>query len=243
MPGMTSRIKLKKGRALIGHPNVPPVVVITAFSATPSIGANPDTGFFGTASDSEQGDLTPSIVWRVVSQAAGAATSGLAAATVSGGPNGTDGTSIVAGDYDFDVTLDGGSLVSVPVTVGGSNTYDSLAVIMSAALTGGSVSFVAGSFIVESATTGLTSTVILGRGTGAATDGDLFAAIESGATVTITFPTPVAGGDGSEVTVNAGTGGNPSLNFAIQGVQNVYADITDGFGVTVTDTQSVTVGA
>ena len=62
MPGMTARIKLKKGRALVGHENAAPVVTITAFDATPPNGTA-STVFSATALDAEQGDLSANIVW------------------------------------------------------------------------------------------------------------------------------------------------------------------------------------
>jgi len=62
MPHMSPRIKLKKGRPLAGHTNVAPTVTILAFVANPVQGV-PTAGFAAVATDSEQGDISSSIVW------------------------------------------------------------------------------------------------------------------------------------------------------------------------------------
>jgi len=65
MPGMSPRIKLKKGRPLVGHTNVGPAISITA-NVDPVDGGVATTGFAALATDAEQGDISSQVVWSTV---------------------------------------------------------------------------------------------------------------------------------------------------------------------------------
>ncbi len=120
-------------------------------------------------------------------------TAGFADAAISGAPAGSVVPGIAAATYDFDVTIDGGGLQQNTITTAGGEDYDAIAALMSTAVTGGSVAFVGGSFRVTSATTGTGSAATVAAGTLGSGGGDLFAAIDTAATVTTTFPTPTGG--------------------------------------------------
>ena len=65
MPGMSPRIKLKKGRALVGHPNVDPTINITVFVGTVAVDVA-DGPYVAVALDAEQGDISSQIIWTIV---------------------------------------------------------------------------------------------------------------------------------------------------------------------------------
>jgi hypothetical protein len=120
-------------------------------------------------------------------------TAGFADAAISGAPAGSVVPGIAAATYDFDVTIDGGGLQQNTIITAGGEDYDAIAALMSTAVTGGSVAFVAGSFRITSATTGISSAATVAAGTLGSGGGDLFAAIDTAATVTTTFPAPTGG--------------------------------------------------
>jgi len=65
MPGMSARIKVKKGRKLAGW-NAP-TITIDAFSPSEVAGVPTDNlDFTGTASDVEDGNISANIVWTTV---------------------------------------------------------------------------------------------------------------------------------------------------------------------------------
>lgn len=120
--------------------------------------------------------------------------SGFADAAVAAAPAGSVVPALIANPYDFDVTIDGGALQALSITVAPTDDYDAIAALMSAQVAGGSVVFVGGAFQVTSATTG-GSSVIVAAGTAGSTGGDLFAAITAQAVgnPAVTFPAPTAG--------------------------------------------------
>lgn len=244
---MSPRIKIKKGRPLAGWvPGATPVVTITAFTASPSIAANPDTGFTATAVDVEQGDMAASLQWRIVSAFAIPATAGVASAAVDLAPAGSViPLSTASATYDVDVTFEDGGLQQLAVVIANTDDYDAIAAILDGAVTDGTVAFAGGAFVFTDDLAGGTSTALVAAGTAGSGGGDLFAAItaEAAGNPAVTFPAPVAGtAIVPEETVIGGTGANPSLNFLVIGVQDVVAFVTDG-PVEGNDTQSVTVGA
>ena len=93
MPGMSPRMKLKKGRPLVGHPNVDPTVSILTFTAAPVVDVEDLNGFTGEAADAEQGDLSAGIEWFIRTVTAAAATGGFQNVNV-GGPGGGDATGL-----------------------------------------------------------------------------------------------------------------------------------------------------
>lgn len=122
--------------------------------------------------------------------------SGFADAVVAGPPAGSVVPALAAAAYDFDVTLDGGTLQTLSIAVVPTDDYDAIAALMSAQVTGGgSVVFVGGAFRVTSITTGISSTVVVAAGTAGSGGGDLFAAItaQAAGNPTVTFPVPTAG--------------------------------------------------
>lgn len=100
-------------------------------------------------------------------------------------------TLLGAGTYDFDVTVDGGSLQQLSITTAGGETYAAIAALMDAVVVGGSVSFNTDTFTVTSDSTGASSTVVFARGSGL--NGDLFAAIEAADTTVATLNASVDG--------------------------------------------------
>lgn len=247
--GMSAHMKVKKGRPMVGWPggNTPPVIAITpGFDAAPSIAANPNTSFFAVATDAQQGDISANIVWSIVSAFAVPATSGFADALVFGAPTGATIPAIPTNTYDLDVTFETGGLQQLAVSVNVADSYDVIAATISGLLANGACAFVSGAFRVTSTLTGVTSTAAIADGTTGtpSAGGDFFVAVDAAAGGATTFPTPTVGTDlVPEVRVTGGTGGNPSISFLVQGAQDVIASITDGYGATVTDTESVTVGA
>jgi len=61
MPGLTARMKVKKGRKLVGWDSAP-VITIDAFSATANTGV-PEAGYSATATDAEDGDISANVTW------------------------------------------------------------------------------------------------------------------------------------------------------------------------------------
>ena len=125
----------------------------------------------------------------------GADVIGFADAAVAGVPAGSVVPALVANVYDFDVTIDGGALQVLSITVSPTDTYGTIAALMSAQVTGGSVSFSGGSFHVTSTLPGNSSTVVVAAGTAGSAGGDLFAAItaQAAGNPAVTFPAPTAG--------------------------------------------------
>jgi len=122
--------------------------------------------------------------------------SGFAEASIAGAPLGTVVPGIAASTFDFDVTIDGGSLQQLSITTPTAlEDYNAIAALMSAQVVGGAVGFVSGAFFVTSTSTGNSSTVVVAAGTAGSGGGDLFAAITAAAAgnPAITFPTPTAG--------------------------------------------------
>ena len=246
MPGMSPHMKIKKGRPLANWPggNTPPVINITAFDAAPDISGNPfTTEYIAVATDAEQGDISASIVWRVADQVAVAATSGEADAAIAGAPAGTVVPGVATQNWEVDVDLDVGVNQQLIVAVNILDDYDDIAALISTQIAGGSCVFVGGAFKVSSDTLGVASTAVVAAGTAGVTS-DLFAAITAAAVgnPVITFPAPTAGVDAIlETLVVGGSGGTPSLTFLVAGSQTVEAEITDGFGSTVVDSETINV--
>jgi len=66
MPGLTARMKVKKGRKLVGWDALP-IITIDTFSAFEANGVPTDNlDFTGTASDAEDGNISANIIWTTV---------------------------------------------------------------------------------------------------------------------------------------------------------------------------------
>jgi hypothetical protein len=135
--------------------------------------------------------------------------------------------------YTAAIVVDGGASQPISIDGGAAQTFTELLAELTADTTGVTWSLGGNGLVATSDTTGSTSTIAI-------TDTDLFAALTGFSAIS----SAVAGTDlVPEATVSGGTGGNPSLNFLVQGVQDVVAEVTDGYAVTSTDSVSVTVGA
>ena len=184
------------------------------------------TGFVGTLE--VQGTLASEPAdadWVTIDLRRGAvaADGGWADALISDSQVDTTVPALAASTYDFDVTIDGGAVQQLSITVTGTETYAAVAALMSTAVVGGIVTFINSSFRVTSSTSGITSAAVVAVGTLGSASGDLFAAIEVAETETITYPTPVAGVAGKlteDVTYNF-TG-----NFVW--VRAIVTDLSDG---------------
>ena len=100
-----------------------------------------------------------------------------------------------ANTYDFDVTIDGGALQQLSITLAGGETYTQIAALMSAQVAGGHAEYndTLSAFVVYSNNTTSTSVVLLAAGTAGSGGGDLFAALATADSKTIAHGTPVAG--------------------------------------------------
>ncbi len=114
--------------------------------------------------------------------------SGFAEAALAGAPAGSVVAGLAANTYDFDVTIDGGALQTLSIILVGGETYDAIAALMNAQVSGGSIEYVSGAFRVTSANSGGSSATIA-AGTAGSGGGDLFAAL----TPVVSFPAPTAG--------------------------------------------------
>lgn len=151
---------------------------------------------------------------------AAVATSGYQTLSIAPARVGTDSPGLAAATYDFDITIDGGVLQQESIVIAGGEDYDAIAALMDAEVTpAATVVFSGSAFVFTSASTGVTSTILVAAGTAGSGGGDLFAAIEVADTVTITFNAPVAGTAG---TVDA---------FTVDGDQ--AADFQAGYRFTV----------
>lgn len=130
------------------------------------------------------------------------ATAGYATITNTGAL-GTFGAAVVpaiaSNDYALDITIDGGALRQLVIALLNTDTWAGIVTKVQTALqtaTGSTetVALVNGVITVTSATTGITSSVLIAAGTGVAAGGDLLAAITAlSADYTATLGTPVAG--------------------------------------------------
>lgn len=144
-----------------------------------------------------------------------AATHGTASAAVATAPAGTVVPGIAANTYDFDVTIDGGALQKLHITTVGGESYNAIAALMNAVpVAGASVAYVAGAFVVTSASTGVTSTAVVAAGTFGSAGGNLFAAIATASGHAVTFPAPVNGTS----PVFSSLSGYVTVNAAVPGV-------------------------
>jgi hypothetical protein len=141
-------------------------------------------------------------------------TSGSQELTVDPAVAGTDvpGVGGAGTDYDFTVSIDGAAAAHFTVNVAAADDYDDIAALMDTAIggSGAAVTFAASAFVITSDSSGSTSTILVTRPTGGANP-DLFAAIETADTVTITSEAPVAGTDDDDSTFEIE--GNHILNF------------------------------
>ena len=229
MPGLAPAQKIKKGRPLVGFPNTGPVVTITGFDAGPTVSvATP--GFTGTAIDTEQGDISASIIWigqtslptsgfqkaltggaRVGGDPTGLVddTVAEAYAAVFGAPAGATVPAIATFTYDLDVTFDVGGLQQLVVPVAVADDYDTIAATINGLLTNGTCAFVAGSFTCFSATPGESSALVAVGTAGTGTGGEFFVAVDAAAGGATTFPAPIPGTTtayDATVTVDGGVG-------------------------------------
>ena len=109
----------------------------------------------------------------------GPATSGSDSVSIFGAPAGAVVPGLAAASYDFDITIDGGGLLKKVIVVAGTESYNALAALMNAQVTGvATITYTGGAFVATSATTGVTSTVVLAAGTFGSGGGDLFTAID-----------------------------------------------------------------
>lgn len=185
------------------------------------------TGFIGTLEVQGTLAIEPEDEdWITLNTVTGTLTgpaNGFADALISGAQVGTTVPALGAATYDFDVTIDGGALQPLSIVIAGGEDYDAIAALMSTAVVGGTVSFIASSFRVTSDTASYTSAATVAAGTTGSGGGDLFAAIDLAETVTTTFPTPTPGLAGA-VTEN--------LTYNFTGnyvwVRAVVTDITYG---------------
>jgi len=119
--------------------------------------------------------------------------SAFADALVAGAPTGSVMPALTANTYDFNVTIDGNAQV-LSIVVAPTDTYDAIAALMSAQVSGGSVAFTSSAFRVTSANAG-GSTAVIAVGTAGSAGGDLFAAItaQAAGSPAVSFPAPTAG--------------------------------------------------
>lgn len=134
-------------------------------------------------------------------------------------------TALVAGTYDFDVTIDGGAVQTLAVTTAGGETYAAIAALMSAQVVGGTVTFNTDTFTVTSNTTGALSSAALAAGTLGSLGSDLFAALALADTVVAVFNGAVVGTIGAVTTYTA--------SIVVDGVTKNIS-ITGGSAQTVT---------
>lgn len=127
-------------------------------------------------------------------------TSGYQILSVSGVPVGTVQPGLTDADYDFDINIDGSGVITYTITTVGNPDYDTIATLMDIELDPfASVVFTAGAFVITSASTGFSSTILVSRPTDGSNT-DLFVAIETAATVIIASTLPVDG-DASPIAV------------------------------------------
>jgi len=163
--------------AWLSHPGLPELSSVTAVADV--LGSLGGTHF--TLDSAE--DATEYYCW-----IDHAATAGIADAT-NGSLLGAATTGAATDTYDFDVTIDGGGLQALTVSVTMGDTYSAIATAMSGAVAGGTVAYVdaAFAFRVTSSTTGSSSDATIAVGTFGSGGGDLFAALDAAETVTHTF--------------------------------------------------------
>ena len=188
-----------------------------------------------------QGALTTDPVeadWVTIDEREGTpATAGFAEAAMAPAISaGTPPFALGAATYDFDVTIDGGPVQQLSISVVGGEDFTDIAALMDAQVVGGAVTLETSAFRVTSDTTGLTSSATIAVGTAGSAGGDLFAAIlaqDPGGTgtngTTTTFPAPTAGTSGA-LTENA------TYNFTGNFVW-IRAKVTDFSQGTITKIQ------
>jgi hypothetical protein len=122
------------------------------------------------------------------------ATSGKSTLAFTGNPvTPTTVVGLAAANYDFKIAIDGAATAVYTVAAVAGDTMENLATLMTAVLTGSTVTAVANELVITSSLTGSTSAIIVTEpATGANTD--LFAAIDTALTVLHTT-TPVSGTD------------------------------------------------
>lgn len=239
MPGMSPRMKIKKGRPLVDWvPGNLPNVTITNFDAAPDIKV-PNSVFTATAVDDESGDMEASIQWEIVSAFEIDATAGEQTVDFGGNINDGDDATGLADDatiYVASYGVDGNEAgQSISIVGSAAQTISELISELEADVVGTSWAIVGGNLVVTSDTTGVSSAIIITDGPGPA-GVDLFANV----TNFVSLSTPVDGADlVPEATVIGGTGGNPTLDFIVEGLQDVVAFVQDGAS-RGEDTQAVT---
>ena len=145
---------------------------------------------------------------------------------------GVPGTTTV---YTATITIDGNAPTALAITGDDAQTFQELLDELNAIVGPAGANFDLGvggnELAATSDSTGSSSTILIA-------DTDLFSSLSG-------FNQIDAAVDGVdevvEETVQGGVGGNPTLNFTVLGVQDVEASITDGFGATTVDTESVDV--
>lgn len=232
MPGMSPHMKIKKGRPLVGWPggNTPPVINITDFEASPDITQNPFTSeYVAVATDAEQGDISANIEWSI---AASIATRGIQGVDLGGVPPGGNGSGLAndATVYTATVDVDGAEAAQAISFAGqDAQTFQDVLDELNADTTGAVWTLSGSGLRCTSDSTGVSSSINI-------VDTNLFSTLTGFSSVEVA----VNGVDQVD-SQGEGFGGTPSLSFLVQGVQDVEASITDGFGSTVVDSVSVDV--
>ena len=141
-------------------------------------------------------------------------------------PAPADGTTTV---YTGSVDIDGAEAAQ-PISIVGEDaqTFQDVLDELNADTTGAVWTLAGNGLVCTSDSTGVTSSVNL-------IDSGIFAALTG-------FSSVEAAANGTDqVDAVGGSGGTPSLTFLVTGVQVLEASITDGFGSTVVDTETITV--
>lgn len=231
---LSPHMKIKKGRPLDNWPggNTPPVINITDFEANPDLTNNPFTSeYVAVATDAEQGDISANIEWSI---AASIATQGLQGVDLGGVPPGGNASGLAndATVYTATVDVDGAEAPqAIAITGTAAQTMQTLLDELNADTTGATWTLAGNGLICRSDSTGISSSINL-------VDTNLFS--------TVTGFSSVEGAVNGVDQVDSqgeGFGGTPSLSFLVQGLQTIEASITDGFGVTVVDTETITVSS